>query len=72
MQGAAAFGTALAALPAERDTAPRKGMQMQVQVNTNNHVEGSEKLIEHVEGVIRTIAALPPELMAKAAQMTRK
>lgn len=26
---------------------------MQVQVNTDNHVEGREKLIEHVEGVIR-------------------
>jgi ribosome-associated translation inhibitor RaiA len=25
---------------------------MQVQVNTDNHVEGREKLIEHVEGVI--------------------
>ena len=26
---------------------------MQVQVETDNHVEGREKLIEHVEGVIR-------------------
>jgi hypothetical protein len=26
---------------------------MQVQVNTDNHVDGPEKLIEHVEGVIR-------------------
>ena len=26
---------------------------MQVQVKTDNHVEGREKLIEHVEGVIR-------------------
>lgn len=26
---------------------------MQVQVNTDNHVVGREKLIEHVEGVIR-------------------
>jgi ribosome-associated translation inhibitor RaiA len=26
---------------------------MQVQVNTDNHVEGREKLIEHVESVIR-------------------
>lgn len=26
---------------------------MQVQVNTDNHVEGREKLIDHVEGVIR-------------------
>ena len=26
---------------------------MQVLVNTDNHVEGREKLIEHVEGVIR-------------------
>ena len=26
---------------------------MQVQVNTDNHVEGREKLLEHVEGVIR-------------------
>ena len=26
---------------------------MQVQVKTDNHVEGHEKLIEHVEGVIR-------------------
>ena len=26
---------------------------MQVQVNTDNHVEGREKLIGHVEGVIR-------------------
>ena len=26
---------------------------MQVQVNTDNHVEGREKLIAHVEGVIR-------------------
>jgi ribosome-associated translation inhibitor RaiA len=28
-------------------------MAMQVQVETDNHVEGREKLIEHVEGVIR-------------------
>jgi hypothetical protein len=27
---------------------------------------------EHVEGVIRAIAALPPEVLAKAAQMVRK
>ena len=26
---------------------------MQVQVETDNHIEGREKLIEHVEGVIR-------------------
>lgn len=26
---------------------------MQVQVNTDNHVEGREQLIEHVEGVVR-------------------
>ena len=26
---------------------------MQVQIETDNHVEGREKLIEHVEGVIR-------------------
>ncbi|HLL17966.1 MAG TPA: HPF/RaiA family ribosome-associated protein [Rubrivivax sp.] len=26
---------------------------MQVQVNTDNHIEGREALIEHVEGVIR-------------------
>ena len=26
---------------------------MQVQVNTDNHVKGEQKLIEHVEGVIR-------------------
>jgi hypothetical protein len=27
---------------------------------------------EHVEGVIRAIAGLPPEVIAKAAQMVRK
>ena len=26
---------------------------MQVQIETDNHVEGRERLIEHVEGVIR-------------------
>ena len=34
-------------------SARRKGNAMQVQVETDNHVEGREKLIEHVEGVIR-------------------
>jgi hypothetical protein len=35
------------------DVRAPKGNAMQVQVETDNHVEGREKLIEHVEGVIR-------------------
>ena len=36
-----------------RDVRASKGNAMQVQVETDNHVEGRERLIEHVEGVIR-------------------
>src|ERR1700741_3925844 len=36
-----------------RDFRAPKGNAMQVHIETDNHVEGREKLIEHVEGVIR-------------------
>jgi ribosome-associated translation inhibitor RaiA len=35
------------------DVRALKGNAMQVHVETDNHVEGREKLLEHVEGVIR-------------------
>ena len=35
-----------------RDVVRYKSICMQVQVNTDNHIEGNEKLIEHVRGVV--------------------
>ncbi|RZL32926.1 MAG: hypothetical protein EOP35_19060 [Rubrivivax sp.] len=48
-----ACGTPFALSRQACDVRPPKGQVMQVQVETDNHVEGREKLIEHVEGVIR-------------------